>query len=864
MRVILFRLGLIWTMACEAAMAGQVMHDADHRRVTLSDRKHNLALRLCYDDRCILDQVIVRGRDVIGNAGVYSSVRLNNREHTTQSGIPSPTVSVDDDRVAVTGIRFGGDGVSIEETWSFRVEADHIQWQITRRYLTGVVVDNVSFPGWTFKDLSTWTGAILGTGGVAWFRLFDAPLAAYGVQTGPVTLWNKDIGACLRIEPTVPQGHHIAVRFRRDPQGRLSCDYHLSQREFTPRISQYRFLGCPNKPTNALPSESQEVWKPFDVSPGEVSVGYRLSAPDYAQAYGRGDLRGISEPAVREVCNTIARLGVIDDKIIGSNGWYSGYAVLHEPWLAQLGLVIDDPAYTRNYAATINDQREQAIGPDGRVKSRWAYGPWDAMPGTYDPSGFYECQWGYLLESQPCWIINVSEQFDLSGDVQWLQAQKTACERVLDFMLRRDSNCNGLVELMTDSHAEHRAGDWLDAVWVSFEAASINAQMYYVMTLWADCEDVLGDRDRAARYRAAAAKLRASYNRTIDEGGFWNPDHKWYVHWRDKDGSVHGDNLVLPVNFMSIAYGLCEDPARRDAILAQTEAAMQKERLFFWPTCIFSYREDEGLPLNWPFPSYENGDIFLAWGEVAIRAYVQYDPSIAVRYVKNVLDQYDKDGLAFQRYLRKTQRGAGSDILSNMANPLVGLYRNIYGIQPKWNRLYLEPHLAPELDGTQLTYWLRGQRYSMDLCMKRYRIAGNEFAISDGRAFGANIQGNTLEYFSSNRKSPSLSLTRSDAIPVDVGIDAWPENGVRKWTETYAVAKTSVRHVLSDLPPATAFALYRNGGPAEIVQSDAAGNIVFDHSSAVPGPQMFVLAPRTESSDSQKPLQPTNSGNDRN
>ena len=163
--------------------------------------------------------------------------------------------------------------------------------------------------------------------------------------------------------------------------------------------------------------------------------------------------------------------------------------------------------------------------------------------------------------------------------------------------------------------------------------------MYYAMTLWADCEELLGDRDHAARYRAAAAKLKTSFNKTDRRGWILESDHKWYVHWRDKDGSVHGDKLVLPVNFMAIAYGLCDDRARRDAILAQTEAAMRKERLLFWPACIYSYQKDEGHDaVNWPFPAYENGDIFLAWGEVGTRAYVQYDPSIAVRCVKNVLE----------------------------------------------------------------------------------------------------------------------------------------------------------------------------------------------------------------------------------
>ena len=179
--------------------------------------------------------------------------------------------------------------------------------------------------------------------------------------------------------------------------------------------------------------------------------------------------------------------------------------------------------------------------------------------------------------------------------------------------------------------------------------------------------------------------------------------------------------------------------------------------------------------------------------------------------MKNVLDQYDKDGLAFQRYLRKSQRGEGGDILANNANPIVGLYRNIYGIQPKWNRLYLDPHLTPELDGTQLKYWLRDQWYTVDLSTHRCRIAVNDFAVSDRRAFGVNVKGDTAEYFSGDRKSPSLAVTRSAAVPVEIYVVAWPIAGVRKWTETFARAQTSARHVVSDLAPATAFGLSRNG-----------------------------------------------------
>ena len=79
-----------------------------------------------------------------------------------------------------------------------------------------------------------------------------------------------------------------------------------------------------------------------------------------------------------------------------------------------------------NCAATYDRERDHAIEPSGRVKSRWCYDAGDAMPGTYDTNGYYEAQWGYLLDSQPCYVMCVAELFDLTGDQAWLRGQKTA------------------------------------------------------------------------------------------------------------------------------------------------------------------------------------------------------------------------------------------------------------------------------------------------------------------------------------------------------------------------------------------------------------------------------------------------------
>jgi hypothetical protein len=437
----------------------------------------------------------------------------------------------------------------------------------------------------------------------------------------------------------------------------------------------------------------------------------------------------------------------------------------------------------------------------------------------------------------------VAEQFDFTGDVEWVRRHKATCEKALDYLLRRDSNQNGLVEMMTDSLAEKKGSDWADIVWASFENGLVNAQMYNALLLWADVEEQLGDSAMTTKYRACAKKLKESFNRSTAEGGLWDPERQCYAHWRDKDGSVHGTNMVTPVNFMAIAYGICDDPARRIAILDKIEDQMQREKLFIWPLCMNSYQPDEGG--GGPFPTYENGDIFLAWGELGTRAYANYKPAVAVRCVKNVLDQYAKDGLAFQRYLRKKQTGEGNDILSNMASPLVGLYRNIYGIQPKWNRLYLEPHLTPELGGTTLNYWLRNQDYRIELKPEDYGITVGKCTVKEKKPFAVEVKENTLVYYSGGRKTPSLTVVRSAAAPFEVRVESWPAEGggVRKWSESCSSADLEVRHTVSDLPPGKEWKLFRNGNYSETLGSDEKGGISFTQSGNISAAMTFELQP---------------------
>ncbi len=413
---------------------------------------------------------------------------------------------------------------------------------------------------------------------------------------------------------------------------------------------------------------------------------------------------------------------------------------------------------------------------DGRVLSRWHNAAGDEIPGTYNSkTGYYEAMWGYTVDSQTGYVINAAEQFDLNGDRKWLQSHKVSCEQALDWLIRRDSNNNGVFEMMNNGIADKKASDWLDIVWASYENAFVNAQMYEALNLWANCERVLGDASKAAYYSAVALRLKASFNKPIEEGGFWSAAKQQYIYWRDKDGSVHGDNLVTPVNFAVIAFGLCDDNTRIEKVLNQIEQRNSQENLFHWPLCFDSFTRAEVEGGNWPFPRYENGDIFPTWGYLGIRAYAGYDRKIALKYIKNILEQYHKDGLSSQRYSRLSQKGLGEDILAGISTSVTALYRDIYGLRPKWNRMGLEPHMLRELNGTRFKYSLRDTVYQLTLNTGDYTMSTAHFSVKSSVGYGAAFSGKELLVYKDNAEVQLLKITSNSAKRLDLVIQDWTD-----------------------------------------------------------------------------------------
>lgn len=765
--ILLFVSVYVVLMPIEIFAYNNILVDSVQKVIDISVSNRNLDLRINYASGCRISQLKIKGINVLSDSGIYTGFRTKSNTYTSCLCMDSINVKYVDNKLIIENILYGDKSICVEQSWIFEVKNNKILWRIDHRYSNLAELEEVYMPQWNFMNLSTWKGGILNNGGMVWCKYLKKINDTYGVHTGGVTFWNSENGNALRIEPRC-DGRHIASKYSQSNKNEFTCSHFITDEELQPRYDLNRFV-----------SQKADVFRSFTVKRDSFTVDLDLEYVNYVEEYSRGTLPNIDAIAIRELMNTTGRYGVVDNGIVGANGWITNWKCLHEPFFSQIGLALNDSNYIKNLSISLDRERDFAITPDGRVLSRWHGTGDDQMPGTFNyKTGYYEAMWGYTIDSQTGYVINVSELFDLNGDIEWLQSHKKTCEAALNWMIKRDSNNNGIFEMMNDSTGEAKASDWLDIVWASFENAFVNSQMYEALNLWSMCECVLGDYGKANYYKRIALNLKTNFNKSINEGGFWSPDKKQYVYWRDKNGSIHGDNLVTPVNFAVIAFGLCDDKKRISQILEQIESRTVREKLFHWPLCFDSFKREEVSAGNWPFPTYENGDIFPTWGYLGVRAYIGYDKSLALKYICNILDQYKRDGLSSQRYSRKTQKGQGSDILAGICTSVTGLYRDIYGIRPKWNRMGLEPNILEILNGTEFNYILRGTNYCIRLSVDDYEMETDSFLIKSSNAFGAFFQNECLAIYPQNREKMVLKIYRESSKPIEVTLKHYFENDI--------------------------------------------------------------------------------------
>lgn len=811
-----------------------INNDTTAKNIVFGNKK--ISITLDYNKKINISALRINGQEVIeGESGVYSAIRTKDTLYSTLHLLSVPIVKVVNNTVSIAGITYGDAGLAIQEGWIFTIGANDISLALNRTLSKSVIAEKVGLPVFIFKDMDTWEGAYQDYGGLAWFYLFNKKSDTYGVHSSSSQFWNSKTNNGLTISVKAA-GNKIAMDYSRTKEDKLACHIAVAQHELTPRFDsgthRRRFV-----------RDTADVWSPITLVAGKTSQRIILTPFDFSEKFGRGELKGINAGQVSAVLNTIARIGVIDKQHFGGNSWHTPYGpiCLHEQYIAQMGLAINDNNYLKGYEQCLDFYRDNAIKSGGRVWPRWAYSNEDAMPGKVTGKGFYEAQWGYLLDSNPDFVTNVAELFDQTGDEHWIKTQRQSCEMALDWIIKKDSNNNGLVEMTTDSHTQKRGSDWIDIIWASYENAFVNAKLYHALDLWARIERLLGNITKEKYYTRFAEKLKASFNQAVSAGGFWDNEKKCYIHWRDKDGSVHGNNMVTPVNFMAIAYGICDDSARAKTILDNIELQMQKEQLFFWPICLYSYGPGEGNDWQFPFPNYENGDIFLSWGSVGVKAYASYKPELAIKYVKNVLAQYGKDGLAFQRYGRAKQDGLGDDILSGNSLSVVGLYQSIYGINPRYSRFYLNPHITGELAGTQVKYNYRDQKLMVDLNIDKHAVSDGRFRIISTTDFGFFSKGDELSYFNGANNTFSLKIQTAAKGSLTISIQRWEADQMSWFQVSEDASSDSLIYQVNDCKPSSFYSILIDNKVLKRVKSDTGGMLTFKYKAGKKTEKIMLL-----------------------
>ena len=824
----------IGSLSESVAQPIKINNNSKEKTVVFGNEK--MIFTLDYNKQANISLLAINGQLVIqGNAGIYSKISTKETTYSSLHLSADPVIKIAGNTISIAGIQYGDKQLAVTETWTFTISNSNIKFGIDRTMSKAIMAEQAALPVFIFSSLDTWEGAYQDYGGLAWFYLFNKKLDTYGVHSSSSRFWNSKTGNGLSIDVAAP-GKQVAMDYSRTADDKMAYTIAVAEKEIRPRFDS-------GTQRRQFIRDRTDVWAPVSIAAGKTRQSITLSYFDFNDRFGRGNLTGINGEEVSAVLNTIARIGVIDKQHFGGNSWHTPYGpiCLHEQYIAQMGLAINDNTYLKGYQQCLDFYRDNAIQPDGRVWPRWAYSNEDAMPNAFTGKGFYEAQWGYLLDSNPDLVTNVAELYNQTGDLKWVKTHQLSCEKALDWIMKRDSNKNGLVEMITDSHKQKRGSDWIDIIWASFENAFVNAKLYHALELWAAIEKQLGNVEKEKYYNQFAKQLKTSFNKPTTEGGFWDTEKKCYVHWLDKDGSSHGSNMVTPVNFMAIAYGICDDAGRTKTILDDIEVQMQKEHLFFWPLCLYSYADGEGNDWQFPFPNYENGDIFLSWGSVAVKAYAAYKPELALKYVKNVLAQYAKDGLAFQRYGRVKQDGLGDDILSGNSLSVVGLYQGIYGINPLYNRFYLAPHITKELSGTQVKYNYRNQRLAIDLAMDQYAVSNKQFKIIAKTDFGFFSSNKELLFFNGNSEKASLKVVTVSNGHLTLNIKKWAADEITCIQSSDNATFSKLVYQVNELKHNSYYTILINNKILKRTKSNMDGTIVFDYTTNKNSDEIKVL-----------------------
>ena len=228
------------------------------------------------------------------------------------------------------------------------------------------------------------------------------------------------------------------------------------------------------------------------------------------------------------------------------------------------------------------------------------------------PDGEMICYWDKknFLDANAGPIVAAWDYVESTGDLDWLRRQLSRIELLADYLARRDTDGDGLVEAHQSGNygtlqQPGRSCAWWDALNCGHKDSYTNALTYRAWRCLADLEAKLGRTEQQSRYTTLAERLKAAYFQTL-----FNPKTGWLAWWKSEDGILH-DYASPVINGMAIEYGLV--PSEQAAPILErlrqkmAEAGFSRFDLGVPPMLVPVRRDDYLLPVAIGIPEREDG-----------------------------------------------------------------------------------------------------------------------------------------------------------------------------------------------------------------------------------------------------------------
>jgi Bacterial alpha-L-rhamnosidase 6 hairpin glycosidase domain len=180
-------------------------------------------------------------------------------------------------------------------------------------------------------------------------------------------------------------------------------------------------------------------------------------------------------------------------------------------------------------------------------------------------------------DTYPSMVIAAANCVRAGRSDEWLAANYDGIRGWAESMLASDNNGDGLIKysesgnsgIWSNGFPKIRPSNWWDTIGFGYEDAYANALAYRAYRDMVMMSSKIGNGGDAARYQAAADKLRSVY---FDR--FFDPATGVLGGWRSADGQLH-DYYFLYVNGIAIHYGLVPKP-QANSIMDKLLAKMKE------------------------------------------------------------------------------------------------------------------------------------------------------------------------------------------------------------------------------------------------------------------------------------------------